>query len=373
MKVLELHRKMNIYTWITALVLILIISGVLFTMYIKKDTVYYVHYNDKSDLDYQVALKENDYFDENYLGKDQQYIASLIDYISADFKYDLNVDEDLEYSYQYKIVANVNVIDKTSNKAIYTFSENLLDEITGQSSNALNIKENVKIDYNKYNDLINEFVQVYNLKNVTSKLTVDMYVGIAGSIEEFQKEEDSVISLDIPLTTDTIGIDINYDLSNNVDKLITLKPSYQNSKILLIIGTILLIIDLGLLVGLIIYIKKSETEEEKYNTQLKKILNNYGSYISKVEDEFDMKGYQILKVQNFVDLLEIRDTMHIPIIMIENKESLITCFIIPTNNNILYFYSLGITQYALPTSQENEENKENKEEIFEEEKEIQNV
>ena len=367
MKLVEINRKMNIYTWITVLVLILIISVVLFTMYIKKDTVYYVHYNDKSDIDYQVALKENTYFDGNYLGKDQQYIASLIDFINADFKYDLNVDENLEYNYKYKIVANVNVIDNNSNRTVYSFSENLLDEISGQSDRALNIQENVKIDYNKYNDLISEFVNVYHLKNVTSTLTVDMYVGIAGSIEEFNKEEDSVISLDIPLTTDTAAIDINYDLSNNIDNLITLKPSYQNSTILLKIAATLIVIDLGLLVGLIIYIKDSETEEEKYNIQLKKILNNYGSYISKVEDEFDMKGYQILKVENFVDLLEIRDTMHIPIIMIENKENLVTCFIIPTNNNILYFYSLGVTQYALPISQEN------KEETLEEENNTQNV
>ena len=69
------------------------------------------------------------------------------------------------------------------------------------------------------------------------------------------------------------------------------------------------------------------------------ILTSNPPYISKVEDEFNMKEYQILKVHSFVDLLEIRDTMQIPIIMIENKESLSTCYIIPTTNNILYFYS----------------------------------
>ena len=64
-----------------------------------------------------------------------------------------------------------------------------------------------------------------------------------------------------------------------------------------------------------------------------------------------MREYQILKVENFIDLLEIRDTLQTPIIMIENKESLTTCFIIPTANNILYFYSLGVTQYSLPVKE----------------------
>lgn len=351
MKLSELNRKMNIYTWIVGIIIILIISGVFLTMYLKRDEVYYVHYDDKSDLDYQVALKENQYYDKTYVEKNNQYIASLIDYIDAYFRYDLNVKEDLQYIYKYKIIANVNVIDDTTHKSIYTFSENLLEEVTGKNEKTLKIQENVKIDYNKYNDVINEFVKVYNLNNVTSKLSINMYVGIAGTEEDLEKEEDSVISLEIPLTTNTVAIDVNYDLSNNVDNLITLKNSYKNSKILLIISSIFFAIDIVLLIALIKYIKGSETEEEKYNSQLNKILNTYGTYISRVEDEFDMKGYQILRVKNFIDLLEVRDTMHIPIIMVENKENLMACFIIPTSNNILYYFSLGVTQYALPTSE----------------------
>lgn len=350
MKLVELNRKMNIYTWIVGIIFILIVSGVFFGIYSGRDKVYYVRYDDYSELDYNVALRENQYFEQKYLKKNRQYIASLIDYINADFKYKLTVKEDLEYQYKYKIIANVNVIDDNTNKVIYDLSEDILEETTGKKEKLLEIKESVKIDYNKYNDLISEFVEGYNLKDVTSKLTVNMYVGIAGTTEDFKKKDESVISIDIPLTTDTVGIDVNYNLSNNVDSLITLKSSYNNSKILLNIAILLFVIDIGLTIGLILYMRNSLTEEEKYKSELSKILNAYGTYISEVEDEFDMKDYQILKVKRFVDLLEIRDTMHIPIIMIENKENLVTCFIIPTDNKILYFYSLGVTQYALPTS-----------------------
>ena len=132
-------------------------------------------------------------------------------------------------------------------------------------------------------------------------------------------------------------------------------------KIFIKLAVLFIILDIVGTIKFIKYTKKTKTDEEKYKGELKKILNNYESYISKVEDGFDMKDYQILKVKNFVDLLEIRDTMHIPIIMIENKENLMTCFIIPTNNKILYFYSLGVTQYALPSkhSKEDEDMREN--------------
>ena len=355
MNLLELSRKTIIIILIIILALILILSGVFFIIYTKRNSSHHVQYNESGDVNYNVAVKENEYFKDATLEKNKQYIASLIDKINADFKYNLSLSEDIKYNYKYNIMAYVNVRDNNTNKEIYSNSEELVQEVVGQSSNELNINQNVEIDYNKYNNLISEFVTVYNLKNVTSKVTAKMFVEIDGDEQKFEKEK-TVVSIDIPLTTNTVAIDIKKEVSNNSNNYIELKSNYTHNEVFLAIGIILLLVDIGVLIGLIIYIKKTETEEDKYKGELKKILNNYGSYISQVEDEFDMKEYQILKVPNFIDLLEIRDTMQIPIIMIENKESLTSCFIIPTASKILYFYSLGVKQYALPTT--NIENKE---------------
>ena len=35
--------------------------------------------------------KENEYFDEEWLGKEQEYISKLVESITADFKYKLNM------------------------------------------------------------------------------------------------------------------------------------------------------------------------------------------------------------------------------------------------------------------------------------------
>ena len=39
-------------------------------------------YIEKSKLDYRVYLKENDFYESEYLGKNMSYIASLIDFIN---------------------------------------------------------------------------------------------------------------------------------------------------------------------------------------------------------------------------------------------------------------------------------------------------
>ena len=48
----------------------------------------------------------------------------------------------------------------------------------------------------------------------------------------------------------------------------------------------------------------------------------------------------MLKVDTFTDMLEIRDTIQQPILMVENRDKTGVHFIIPSNTKILYTYSL---------------------------------
>lgn len=342
---IEDNRKNSIYIGIIILVVILIISILFIKIGLNTNSKKYVQYSDNKNLEFKVMLKQNEYYKNPYLEKGNQYIANLIDNINADFNYNFNLD--YEYEYNYKIIATVDVSEEKNNKSVYTFSENLVSEKTGTYEGKLEIAENLNIDFNKYNNLIKQFVSTYDLKNVNCKLNVDLKMGVKGINEKFSKQDFKVMSLEIPLTTNTIAIDTNYDLTES--NLIEVKQYSSFGRVMAIVGTCMVMADALCAVALVIYVKKTETDEERYNKELRKIVNNYDSCISKLDDDFNMKGYQILKVQKFADLLEIRDTMQLPIIMIENKEKSVTCFAIPTPNKILYFYSISIKQYALST------------------------
>lgn len=347
------NRKIFTGIGIGILILILIASIICINSSFTKKETKGIKYSEEKDLEYKVMLKKNDYYTEDYIEKNNQYIASIIDKINAEFKYDFNIEDGNEYDYNYVIKGNVEVIDDKTSRTIYANSEDILSEKIGHSTGNMQIDENVEIAYEKYNNLINQFINVYDLKNVTAKLQLSLNLGIKGTTEQFEKKQASVMSLDIPLATNTISIDANYEKepTNNIIKLAKQETSTQ---IYLILGISLLIIDIAILVAFIIILKKSASDEDKYKEELRKIMLNYDSYISKVEDEFDMEGYQILRVANFVDLLEIRDTMHLPIIMLENKGQLFTCFVIPTADKILYFYSISVKQYALASGNDEE-------------------
>lgn len=351
------ERRNILFIGTAILIILLIVSALLIKISFSKNQNEFIQYSDTKNLEYKVMLKENEYYKDRYVEKGNQYIADLIDYIRTNFKYDFNLEK--EYDYNYKIVAVVDVTDEKTNKSIYTFSENLLEGKNGKSAGALNIDENINIDFNKYNNLIKQFVTTYDLKNATCKLSLSLDLGIKGVTENFSKDS-SVMSLDIPLATNTISIDTNYDLTET-DNLIEVHNEIKSGKVFWGIGIALLIIDAVLLIIFIIYMKKTETDEDRYNGELRKIISNYDSYISRIEDDFNMNGYEILKVQRFSDLLEIRDTMQLPIMMLENKEQSLTCFVIPTPSKILYFFSISVKQYALSAGKHSEEARESDE------------
>lgn len=344
----QVKRKNKIISLSCLLFVISIMACGFFYLYFNSNKINYVSYKENSNIDYKVYLKKNYFYDTEYLESNNQYIASLIDNINATFNYKLNIDENnINYKYQYYIEAEVNVKDSDTKKSIYNFKEMLVDKVINDSlkENNVEINENITIDYNKYNELIKKFVSIYNLDNAVSTLDVRMYVKVLGECEKFEDiDRVSTFALNIPLTTKTVAIDLEKDLVDTDKENFMLCNSDKTvSYISLFIGILLIVGDAVVTFILIKYIVKTRTAETIYQKELKKILNNYKSYIQKINNTFDLKGYQVLGVDSFTDMLEIRDTLQQPILMAENKENTGVYFIIPSSTKILYLYSLKVS------------------------------
>ena len=93
---------------------------------------------------------------------------------------------------------------------------------------------------------------------------------------------------------------------------------------------------------LYIYITRTRTAKMIYDKEIKSIINNYDNYIQKINDSYDIGTSQVIKIESFSDMLEIRDTLKQPILMLENKEKDGTFFIIPATNSIIYTYALRV-------------------------------
>ena len=100
-----------------------------------------------------------------------------------------------------------------------------------------------------------------------------------------------------------------------------------------------------MIIELNIYIKDTKDEESVYKMKIKKILLNYGSYIQKINNEFDYDEYQIIEMKTFEDLLQIRDTISKPILMKQNTKQKETTFIIPSKEKVVYTYKLKVKDF----------------------------
>ena len=343
----QTKRRNMAITYICLITIVFVSALCLLMTYVKNSKAQYIRYNENGNIEYNVKYKENDYFDNNVLSSNRQYIASLIDKINAEFNYKIALEEsNVEFKYSYKVDANIIVKDKHNQNLYYDKSETLIEEKEKITSlNEVNINEKIEIDYDKYNGKIRKFVNVYDLENAESFLNINMYVKAVGSCEDLENDQEKqhVISLEIPLTKETIAINFVDDIVNSSNNLMKCNSSNIGNTILLFLSIILVIVGIGLIVYIIRYELKTRTAETIYEKELKKILNNYGSSIQVIGNEFDFKGYQLLRIENFYDLLEISDKLRQPILMKENTEKNSAYFVIPSVTKILYVYRMKIS------------------------------
>ncbi len=346
----DIKKKITGMGVAVAIVSVIVLS--MFFVYIKKSQTQYIEYTEKSDLDYNVYLNDNNFYDGEFLPADNQYISELIKSIKAKFNYDLSVeDRDIEYQYNYKVVANVSIKEDGQSKNIYTFTEDLVKDVTSKSdaSSKVTISQDVDIDYNKYNDLVKKFISSYELEDVQSILTVDMYVDVFGVCEDVEDaSKQSVISLSMPLAEKTVSIDMKYDLEDeSVVKLMTCKATSCET-IFIIVLFVFIAIDAVLAIVLYKFIVKNRTAKVAYKKQLNKILRNYKSYIQEVSFGLEPEEFTLVGVKGFTELLEISDRMNAPILMVESKEKEEVHFMVPSgtleNNKYLYSYRLSVEE-----------------------------
>ena len=353
----EYRKKRKRWLLIQAIVLAVVSIALIvcFALFRHLNETVYITYRETSAVDYKVGLKENDfYLDENgekleWLDKDQAYVASLIDSVSADFSYSLDMDvKNVDYEYSYKIVAQLLIMDDNTKGTLYSPIDTLKEaEHIKQSSNKkLSLKENVQIDYTKYNAKANEFNEAYDLKQTTSTLVVKMLIAVEGSCDEFEENSvnNYVVSLHMPLTQKSITIEMQSTVPTGESKVLACDSGF-NADLYKKVILGLSVADAILAVIFVCVIFCTRNEDINYAIKVQKLLSDYRSYIQRINNGFDTAGYQLLAVDTFNEMLAIRDTIQSPILMSENKDKTRTLFLIPTNTKILYTHEIKVENY----------------------------
>lgn len=348
-KRLEEYRKRRA-RWILVQVCILlclslVFVGLLFT-YQNIEKTYYVTYKENSSIDYKVKLKDNNIYQEEYLGEEYSYVSSVVDTVLATFNYNLEIDaENVSYDFIMKADAMVQIVDSSTNNAIYKKNYNLLPETKEKiKTNKLALPLPLEINYDRYNDEVKNVVKTLDLKSYRASLLVNVTYNVKSGCEDFDSNNNThVLTLTIPLDISVFKITESQSIPTD-EKTIACETNLQKDT-LKYTAIIVLGADVICLIILIVFIYLTRNTHITYSNKVKKIVNAYKSFIHKINNKFDTTGYQVLYVNTIREMLEIRDTIQSPILMSENEDKTMTEFIIPTSNNILYIHEIKIENY----------------------------
>ena len=138
---------------LAAIALLLVISLGTLLGYNRVNRTHYITYSENGDINYQIHYIENEFFDEEWISKDQSYISSLTDGINATFKYNFIADSsDMDFTYSYSINAKLSITSKDTGAPYYTVEEVISPAKTlfGTSETGVKVEETVFIDYAKF-------------------------------------------------------------------------------------------------------------------------------------------------------------------------------------------------------------------------------
>lgn len=295
-----------------------------------------IQYNETSNLDYRVYLKENNFYDTDYLGKNKVYIANLIDNIEVNFRYNYNIVEPANVDFNYNVVAKLTIADGSGKNNYYEKEYVLLSNKTASIKNGTfyNLNEKVKIDYSYYNSLANSFKQQYGV-DTSSNLTVYLKVNKKTDIENATNAyENSTMYVKIPLSEKAINIELNYQDINNSNYIIQGVDSKTDNIIFGVLSAISIISALVFAIKIIRLLTLLRGKKSIYDKYVDKILNEYDRLIVENGTGPDTKNNKVIKISRFEELLDVRDNLKLPIMYYVIAKHTKCCFYIKHNDDL---------------------------------------
>jgi uncharacterized membrane protein (Fun14 family) len=326
-------------------VLFSILSYFLLTKGLDNKKVIKINYKQNNNIDYKVYLKPNSFFETPFLPKDSTYISTLIDYIDTNFNFNMKYNKNVVGNYTYFVRATI-MANKTDNndKSYLTKQYDLTNNVTGTINNkkGFAIKQNVKIDYQKYNELLTEFKREYGL-TIDGKLKVKLIVNTTANCSESSKPivDSSSMNVEIPLTQQSVDISINTNsqAKNNTITLDTVTINDLTHKAYMVGGVVSVILVLISIISLIKMILYEKGKISTYNKELNNILSTYDSIIVSVHEVKDLSKYNIIRVNSFEELLDAHNEIRMPINFIEIKKNKKSLFFL-ISEDIVWLYEL---------------------------------
>jgi len=335
-------KRIVIYTTIIVLLLTISISSFIINYLINhEEKILWGNSTSDFSVDYKVYNNDNKFYGSEYLDEYGSYISSITDKIDFNIKYTFSTTENLDIDYTYdlfgKVFAEVYESGATSPVWSKELDVNIEKNEKLGSGNYLQLNKEITIPFKEYNDMMIEYKKNYNI-NVLSYIKFTITVEI-DSLETINSNISNIdtLTIKIPLLQPTFKIEIDKSVSNNRDIYLLTKNEPNN--FFLNLGIMGLIITIITSLILFILYKQTRTKIQIFKEKNNNLLKKYEQIIITIEELPNIDGLETIEITEFNDLIDLEETLKLPIMyinIIPNKES----WFILIHNNFFYRYIL---------------------------------
>lgn len=292
-------------------------------------------------INYEIELKNNQYYTEDVLGMDRAYVPELVDKINLNFNYNFYSEEYVDIKFDNIIKYDFIVLDDKTNAVLYesTTTEAKTHKLLKDKS--IKYVDNVVIDYNKFKEKFDNLVLYYG-NDITGYLNVSNTIDKNSEMDVLDGylNSDRVYSVRIPVTNKVFSINLEDEskIKNTIEVYSESKLNKANA--LLIVTTIILC---ALFVGVfLIFVKLISllgSKTSKYDKYVNGLLREYDSVIVETMVYPSDPELNKISVKSFKEILDAHDLVKKPI-MYYNVVNHMKCIFYVLDNKNLYVYTV---------------------------------
>lgn len=298
-------------------------------------------YEEEGKINSNVQLFENNPFGDGTLDTTGIYHSDMIDKIGTDFNYTYTFDKEVNVDYSYYVVATME-LKGTDGKVISTNDYELIskeDKIEKSESNvkAIDLNQNINLDYVYYNNLAKEVENQYGI-DLDGNLYIKMYIDTDVKYAQFEenKKNERVLEVSIPLMSSQVSV----ELTNGVD-VKDVYVEHTNPKLIkptiLYLGVSLLIVDTLFFLLSLGFIFRATPKKSKYSSLRDGLLRDYDRVIVNCKKLPNTDGYKIIDCYSFSELMDAQRLLEKPILYFEIVKDQKCVFMILGSNEVYKF------------------------------------
>ena len=327
---------------LSILILICLISAILLFGYsLRLNDNKEVTFDSRGFSDYRLYLRENgtglEYLDKDDLRKSNRaYLMNLVDKLDVNFTYDFDINQKSNIDFRYRVMAEI-VIKDLNNKEIYSDRSPLSSlKVIKMNDTKTSIKEEVKdIDYIYYQSIADSYSS--QLGEETNNY-LNIYLDVKKENSDKEKnilldDEDKVL-VTIPLTDDVLMSSITYTNVLRDNQKVSRVGFLNTKRDIACIALVFVVLAIYFALHLYNLLSLLRDKKSIYDKYIERLLRKYNKCIAESETIVNLKKYNVIKIKNFDELLDVYYNLGLPIIYCEVVKGQKSYFYIKNNKDI---------------------------------------